>query len=86
MAGTTVTRRDVQAYSGRGGESHTVTSFDNLGDYVAMPRLTGLRLAPDGSWLAATVQALSLDGKKFCLQYLADRHRPPVPPRAMSTR
>jgi hypothetical protein len=21
-----------------------VTSFDNLGDYVAMPRLTGLRL------------------------------------------
>src|ERR1035441_5691728 len=43
----------------------TVTSFDNLGDYVAMPRLTGLRLSPDGSWLAATVQALSPDGKKY---------------------
>jgi dipeptidyl aminopeptidase/acylaminoacyl peptidase len=42
-----------------------VTPFDNLGDYVAMPRLTGLRLSPDGSWLAATVQALSPDGKKF---------------------
>ncbi|MDX6389487.1 MAG: hypothetical protein QOJ73_550, partial [Streptosporangiaceae bacterium] len=42
-----------------------MTSFDNLGDYVAMLRLTGLRLSPDGSWLAATVQALSPDGKKF---------------------
>ena len=42
-----------------------MTSFDNLGDYVALPRLTGLRLSPDGSWLAATVQALSPDGKKF---------------------
>ena len=42
-----------------------MTSFDNLGDYVAMPRLTGLRLSPDGSWLAATVQALSPDGKKY---------------------
>ena len=42
-----------------------MTSFDNLGDYVAMPRLTGLRLSPDGSWLAAIVQALSPDGKKF---------------------
>src|ERR1700684_185146 len=30
-----------------------------------MPRLTGLRLSPDGSWLAAAVQALSPDGKKF---------------------
>jgi hypothetical protein len=46
-----------------------VKPFDDLRDYVAMPRLTGLtglRLSPDGSWLAATVQALSLDGKKFC--------------------
>jgi dipeptidyl aminopeptidase/acylaminoacyl peptidase len=42
-----------------------VTSFDDLHDYVAMPRLAGLRLSPDGSWLAATVQALSPDGKKF---------------------
>ncbi len=42
-----------------------MTSFDHLRDYVAMPRLTGLKLSPDGSWLAATVQALSPDGKKF---------------------
>jgi dipeptidyl aminopeptidase/acylaminoacyl peptidase len=42
-----------------------VTPFDDLRDYVALPRLAGLRLSPDGSWLAATVQALSPDGKKF---------------------
>jgi len=42
-----------------------VTSFDDLRDYMAMPRLTGLRLSPDGGWLAATVQTLSPDGKKF---------------------
>ena len=42
-----------------------MTSFDDLRDYMAMPRLTGLRLSPDGSWLAATVQTLSPDGKKF---------------------
>jgi dipeptidyl aminopeptidase/acylaminoacyl peptidase len=42
-----------------------VTSFDDLRDFVAMRRLTGLRLSPDGGWLAATVQELSPDGKKF---------------------
>jgi dipeptidyl aminopeptidase/acylaminoacyl peptidase len=42
-----------------------VTPFDDLRDYVALPRLTGLRLSPDGGWLAATVQTLSADGKKF---------------------
>jgi len=33
-----------------------VTSFDDLADYVRLPRVTALRLAPDGSWLAAAVQ------------------------------
>jgi dipeptidyl aminopeptidase/acylaminoacyl peptidase len=33
-----------------------VTSFDDLAGYVAIPRVTGLRLSPDGSWLAAAVQ------------------------------
>ncbi len=42
-----------------------MTSFDDLRDYMAMPRLTGLRLSPDGSWLAAAVQMLAPDGKKF---------------------
>jgi dipeptidyl aminopeptidase/acylaminoacyl peptidase len=42
-----------------------VTSFRDIGDYVAIPRLTTLRLSPDGSWLAAAVQILSPDRKKF---------------------
>jgi dipeptidyl aminopeptidase/acylaminoacyl peptidase len=33
-----------------------VTSFHDLADYVAIPRVTALRLSPDGSWLAAAVQ------------------------------
>src|SRR5271154_1402801 len=39
--------------------------FHDLDDYVAIPRMTGLRLSPDGSWLAATVQSLSPDRKKY---------------------
>jgi dipeptidyl aminopeptidase/acylaminoacyl peptidase len=39
--------------------------FDDLGDYVAIPALTALQLSPDGSWLAAAVQTLSPDPKKF---------------------
>ena len=39
--------------------------FHDLNDYVAIPRVTGLRLSPDGSWLAATVQSLSPDKKKY---------------------
>ncbi|HEY7145157.1 MAG TPA: S9 family peptidase [Streptosporangiaceae bacterium] len=42
-----------------------MTSFADLRDYVATPRLTGLRLAPDGSWLAAVIQGLSPDRKKY---------------------
>jgi dipeptidyl aminopeptidase/acylaminoacyl peptidase len=42
-----------------------VTPFDDLHDYMALPRLTGLRLSPDGDWLAATVAALSPDGRTF---------------------
>src|SRR5215469_2308335 len=39
--------------------------FHDLSDYVAIPRVTGLRLSPDGSWLAVSVQTLSKDRKKF---------------------
>ena len=28
--------------------------FHDLDDYVAIPRMTGLRLSPDGSWLLVT--------------------------------
>jgi dipeptidyl aminopeptidase/acylaminoacyl peptidase len=45
--------------------SRTTTPFDDLADFVAIPRVTALRLAPDGSWLAAAVQTLSPDRKKY---------------------
>ncbi|MFY9931778.1 MAG: S9 family peptidase [Streptosporangiaceae bacterium] len=41
------------------------TPFHDLTDFVAIPRTGALRLAPDGSWLAATVQTLSPDKKKY---------------------
>jgi dipeptidyl aminopeptidase/acylaminoacyl peptidase len=42
-----------------------VTSFRNLADYVAIPRVTALRLSPDGSWLAAAVQTVGGEPKKY---------------------
>ena len=39
--------------------------FDDLREFAAIPRVTGLRLSPDGGWLAATVQELGPDGKKY---------------------
>jgi dipeptidyl aminopeptidase/acylaminoacyl peptidase len=45
--------------------SGSTTVFHELGDFVALPRVTALRLAPDGTWLAAAVQTLSADKKKY---------------------
>jgi dipeptidyl aminopeptidase/acylaminoacyl peptidase len=42
-----------------------VTRFHDLDDYVAIPRVTALRLSPDGSWLAAAVQTLEGEPKKY---------------------
>jgi len=42
-----------------------VTRFSELADYVAIPAVTSLRLSPDGSWLAATVQTLGPEPSKF---------------------
>ena len=42
-----------------------VTRFHDLGDFVGLPRVTALRLAPDGTWLAAAIQTLSADKKKY---------------------
>ena len=42
-----------------------MSPFEDLHDYIAIPRVSGLRLSPDGSWLAATVQQLGPDGKTF---------------------
>ena len=41
------------------------TPFHDLARYVAIPRIATLRLAPDGSWLAAAVQTLAPDRKKY---------------------
>jgi dipeptidyl aminopeptidase/acylaminoacyl peptidase len=53
-----------------------VTSFHNLGDYVAIPRVIALRLSPDGSWLAAAVQTVGGEPKK----YLTSIWRIPITP------
>ena len=42
-----------------------MTSFHNLADYVAIPRVTALRLSPDGSWLAAAVQTAGGEPRKY---------------------
>ena len=39
--------------------------FAELSDFVAVPRVAALRLAPDGTWLAAAIQTLSGDKKKY---------------------
>jgi dipeptidyl aminopeptidase/acylaminoacyl peptidase len=43
----------------------TASPFAELSRYVEIPRVSGLRLAPDGTWLAAVVQTLSEDRKKY---------------------
>jgi dipeptidyl aminopeptidase/acylaminoacyl peptidase len=52
------------------------TPFGELARYVEIPRVTGLRLAPDGTWLAAVVQTLSEDRKK----YVSSIWKLPAPP------
>jgi dipeptidyl aminopeptidase/acylaminoacyl peptidase len=47
------------------GEGTATTLFHVLGDFVAIPRVGALRLSPDGTWLAAAVQTLSADRKKY---------------------
>jgi dipeptidyl aminopeptidase/acylaminoacyl peptidase len=42
-----------------------LTAFHDLDAYINLPRLAGLRLAPDGTWLAACVQVPTADRKKF---------------------
>jgi len=40
-------------------------AFNDLSEYVKLPRLSGLALAPDGTRLVTTVQELSADGTRF---------------------
>src|SRR5208283_2812527 len=39
--------------------------FESLDAFLAVPRLTGLVLSPDGAWLVASVQTLSPDGAQY---------------------
>jgi dipeptidyl aminopeptidase/acylaminoacyl peptidase len=50
---------------GTGWQAEPVTRFRDLADYVAIPRVTALRLSPDGSWLAAAVQTLGGEPRKY---------------------
>ncbi len=47
------------------GGGVATTLFHDLGDFVAIPRIGALRLSPDGTWLAAAVQTLSADRKRY---------------------
>jgi dipeptidyl aminopeptidase/acylaminoacyl peptidase len=42
-----------------------MTKFDDLAQFAAAPRVTALRLAPDGSWLAAAVQTAGGSPAKY---------------------
>ncbi|MGO9080646.1 MAG: hypothetical protein ACLQDY_16635 [Streptosporangiaceae bacterium] len=42
-----------------------MTPVADLAGYVAIPAVTGLTLAPDGSWLAVEVKTLDADQKKY---------------------
>ena len=50
---------------GEAAPEEPATPFGDLARYVEIPRVGGLRLAPDGTWLAAVVQTLSDDRKKY---------------------
>src|SRR5215472_11593795 len=47
------------------GRRDDVSWSSNLTEFVALPRLTSLCLSPDGTWLAAAVQTLGPEPKKF---------------------
>src|SRR5580658_10272498 len=46
-------------------EGAEVSEFDEVGRFIAIPRVTSLALSPDGQWLAATVASMSPDKKKY---------------------
>ncbi|MFI6496611.1 prolyl oligopeptidase family serine peptidase [Nonomuraea typhae] len=42
-----------------------MSAFNDIRDYVAIPRVLSLKLSPDGSRLVSVVQSLNPDGKSF---------------------
>ena len=57
-----------------------VSWFTDLAEFVALPRVTSLCLSPDGTWLAAAVQTLGPEPKKFgtSLWRIGTRQEQPV--------
>jgi dipeptidyl aminopeptidase/acylaminoacyl peptidase len=60
------------------------TPLHDLAGYIAIPRVTGLRLSPDGTWLAASVQTLSSDKKKYVTSIGHIDRRGGAPPRRLT--
>jgi dipeptidyl aminopeptidase/acylaminoacyl peptidase len=50
---------------GSRGRFETVTPFNDIRDYVGVPRVASLRLSPDGTRLVSVVQALNPDGRSY---------------------
>jgi dipeptidyl aminopeptidase/acylaminoacyl peptidase len=59
-----------------------VTDFADLSAFASLPRVTSLRLAPDGTWLAAAVQTVAGEPRK----YVTSIWRVPVEPGAEPVR
>ena len=55
----------MRSITGRGGMIALMTNGFDLDHFLALPRLSGLRLSPRGDRLVVAVQRPSLDGKKF---------------------
>ncbi|MEV4468190.1 S9 family peptidase [Nonomuraea sp. NPDC049504] len=47
------------------GRFGRVSAFNDIRDYVAIPRVLSLKLSPDGSRLISAVQSLNPDGKSY---------------------
>jgi dipeptidyl aminopeptidase/acylaminoacyl peptidase len=58
-----------------------VSAFTDLSAFAAVPRLSGLRLAPDGSWLAVTAQTVAGEPGRYVPSiWRVDAARADVPP------
>ncbi|WP_055505998.1 prolyl oligopeptidase family serine peptidase [Nonomuraea pusilla] len=53
------------AWSLRRGRFDQVSAFNDIRDYVAIPRVLSLKLSPDGSRLVSAVQSLNPDGRSY---------------------
>ena len=52
--------------AGESTQPRSGTAFDDISRYVALPRLGGLAISPDGTRLVTSVSTQSVDGKKYC--------------------